>query len=109
MTDLEISKALALAIGWERAETCTSLFSDSPDITEVWVRQRHYDSIWRIFDHRDWAVAGPIAAKYNAFPLRVFGSAGADWSCKWACGQYVAVYADTPQKAIALAVIGAWK
>jgi hypothetical protein len=73
MTDLEISKALALAIGWERVETCTSLFADNEDVTEVWVRQKQYGSIWRIFDYREWSVIGPIADHYRMFP-EIFGA-----------------------------------
>ena len=105
MTELEINKALALAIG--HSKTHVNVLGETP---QVWV-QTVPNLAWmlRVFDYRDWNVIGPIAERYGCFPLKVFGSAGADWSCKWACGTYVAVYADTPQKAIAMAVIGAKK
>ena len=100
MTDLEISKALALAIGWERVEITTGHLCEG---VQAWVRQRHYDSAWRVFDYRDWAVIGPIAERYDAFPKKLASMEG--W---WAdvFGKD-ARFADTPQKAIALAVIGA--
>ena len=94
MTDLEINKALALAIGWDEAE----IFS--------WGVMCHQtDKYWHRFDYRDWNVIGPIAEKFDAFPKRLVSMEG--W---WAdvFGKD-ARFADTPQKAIALAVIGAKK
>ena len=80
MNDLEISKALALAIGWT-------------------------GGAWKMFDYRDWNVIGPIAERFDAFPKKLASMEG--W---WAdvFGKD-ARFADTPQKAIALAVIGAKK
>jgi len=92
MTDLEISKALALAIGWKK--DVIAVFSNE---MEVW------SGGWRIFDYRDWNVIGPIAERYNCFPSHTWGH----WE---SCVNYGSIYAeDTPQKAIALAVIGAKK
>lgn len=100
MTDLEINKALALAIGWPRKDVLTH----EPYSTEVRV---WFEREWMPFDYQDWATISPIAERYGAFPMR---------SCE--PGQWLAtfdghgmgvVYADTPQKAIALAVIGARK
>jgi len=87
MTDLEISKALALAIGWKKDDI--AMFSNE---MEVW------SGGWRTFDYRDWNVIGPIAERYDCFPTKMNGG----WYC-------LDEYADTPQKAIALYVIGAKK
>ena len=94
MTDPEISKALALAIGWKPC-----------DIRE------HYDAVairaglgwpyveWPTFDYRDWSVIGPIAERYDCFPYL-------DSMHKWDVMNLERYYSeDTPQKAIALAVI----
>ena len=98
MTDLEIDKALALAIGWKRI--LPNPEADGLKQCWVWIGFK-----WRLFSHRDWNVIGPIAARYNCFPLRLRGGA---WEAisrsKYKLGF---VKADNPQKAIALAVIGA--
>lgn len=92
MTDLEISKALALAIGWPKVY-------ESP--TAVWVSADTYDVDSRPFDYRDWNVIGPIAEKYNAFPYQLPGRP------EWYAGvhQHALVNCSTPQRAIAMAVI----
>jgi len=56
MTDLEIDKALALAIGWKEADMILDhkakrLCFDGPRLAGV-------------FDYRDWNVIGPIAALF---------------------------------------------
>ena len=94
MTDLEIDRALALAIGWRKTCESTKTF---------WVVEDSGNR--RVFSHRDWNVTGPIAARYDCFPVEVysgqwFSSVGND-------GKNFT--ADTPQRAIALAVIGAKK
>tara|TARA_R110000822_G_scaffold144177_2_gene282827 strand:+ start:402 stop:698 length:297 start_codon:yes stop_codon:yes gene_type:complete len=98
MTDLEIDKALALAIGYKLFDV---KFHD--DMWAVVV----FRGSWRVFDHRDWNVIGPIAEKYYCFPFRLRGGA---WEAI-SRGKYKLefVKSDTPQKAIALAVIGALK
>jgi hypothetical protein len=85
MTDLEINKALALVIGWQPIKVTDAVF--------VW---RGY---WCIFDYRDWNVIGPIAARYDCFPM----NDDAGWFSSNL--QNPVACADTPQKAIALAVI----
>ena len=98
MTDTEIDKALALAIGWETHQ--------------MWVGSTgnlylHVNSSWRVFSHKDWNVIGPIAERYNAFPIQ---SSKGTWSACVGDGSNMWVdHIDTPQKAIALAVIGAKK
>ena len=96
MTELEINKALALAIGW--LEEDTRIFSY--DRLAVRKASRKYLVPFRFFDYRDWNVIGPLAERYNCFP-------GKDMYGIWIGGKYPYVQADTPQKAIALAVIGA--
>ena len=90
MTDLEINKALALAIGWNPADfteldSGVLLCCDGPNRVGY-------------FDYQDWNVTGPIAARYDCFPYKWMGK----WEAQWERGYSSA---DTPQKAIALAVI----
>ena len=91
MTDLEISKALALAIGWNF--DCMTLNTDA--VRCYYPKQTAHDSSWRVFDYRDWNVISPIAEKYDCFPYR---SITGGWVRR--LGHHA-----TPQKAIALAVI----
>ena len=93
MTDLEISKALALAIGWKTNFVRINA-GTSQDMVKCWVYTGYF---WRQFDYRDWNVIGPIAEKYDCFPYKAYYGA---WVTNM--GQ---TNQDTPQKAIALAVI----
>ncbi len=97
MTDIEIDRALALAIGHEAA--CVNVLGEG--IPQVWVQvDPRFEWAFRVFDHRDWNVIGPITERYNASPMK---SPKGTWS---ACVDEVWVDGiDTPQKAIALAVI----
>jgi len=102
MTDIEISEALALAIGYKPRDV-----GWHSDMREIVVRRENSSNKdnWRVFDYRDWNVIGPIAERYNTFPIEdAFGRWFSDIGTQ---GKYVS--ADTPQKAIALAVIGAKK
>lgn len=93
MTDLEINKALALAIGWSEAA-----FRIRNGELLLQATERHFA---RPFDYKDWNVIGPIAERYDMFPM--VAACHAD---QWAiCTDKFEVYADTPRKAIALAVI----
>jgi hypothetical protein len=96
MTDLEISKALALAIGWgeEQLQIGTTRLG-----AKVLLAKPKEEADNRIFDYRDWNVIGPIAEEQDLFPYL----SGVGWIVSWAQG---GAY-DTPQKAIAMAVIGA--
>ena len=87
MTDLEIDRALALAIGWRKTCESTKIF---------WVVEDSGNR--RVFSHSDWNVIGPIAEKYDCFPWK-------DCRGNWVNKHYQ--HTTTPQKAIALAVIGA--
>mgnify|MGYP000535923563 CR=1 FL=1 len=104
MTDLEISRALALAIGWSERE----IYSIGEELQIGYYFDSSGDEVSRRFDYRDWAVAGPIAEKFDCFPYQ---SSAGTWittlGAKNAPWPFYA--ADTPQKAIALAVIGAEK
>ena len=98
MTDLEIDRALALAIGWTENRLHQH---DTPMLFCLG------DPYWRVFSHRDWNVIGPIAEMYNMFPYQLkIGEEREKWNVLVRGKDYVA---DTPQKAIALAVIGAKK
>lgn len=96
MTDLEVSKALALAIGWPASKIHTHLYGTGYAVSII---QPDMEAVLRIFDYRDWNVISPIAERYDCFPYR-------NYEEQWATGWGDAV-ADTPQMAIALAVIGA--
>ena len=93
MTDTEIDKALALAIGWETHQ--------------MWVGSTgnlylHVNSSWRVFSHKDWNVIGPIAKQFR---LLVDFKTCVAWQPNMSVGKR----GDTPQKAIALAVINGAK
>jgi hypothetical protein len=104
MSDLEISKALALAIGWDKSRISIGIAGTSPGHQYLVVRPDGY-KYGRPFNFLDWNVIGPIAAKYDCFPQKCCG----EWSSMVATNSLTWVEADTPQKAIALAVIGAKK
>lgn len=86
-TDLEISKALALAIGWREDQMYISLAG------QIFIRPEKF----RVFDYRDPTVIWPIAAKYNRFPSRC--SSGVWSSNNWF------TEANTPELAVAEVVI----
>ena len=96
MTDLEIDKALALAIGWNG-----NCVRNIEEVVILYTKQYG----WRVFSHRDWNVIGPIAERYNCFPFEdAFGRWFSDIGTN---GKKVGSY--SPRKAIALAVIGTKK
>ena len=98
MTDLEISTALALAIGWEPTQM---LIIAGKRYVASYPNGIEEGYNWTEFDYRNWAVIGPIAEKYKMFPQPYMN--------KWNVRGWSDTIADTPQKAIALAVIGATK
>ena len=106
-SDLEISRALALAVGWSRVQIIGDnvLVYTGNAYDKVWYSHSHswvYNN--RVFDYRDWNVIGPIAEKFDCFP-------GHSESLGWYAADrfFNGVSAETPQKAIALAVIQATK
>jgi hypothetical protein len=102
LTDVEISKALALAIGWDESTISIHFAGTHPSYRYILIcpdGRNHF----RTFNYLDWSVIGPIAAKYNKFPYVHRDKKGL------LDGQWVVwpdTIADTPQKAIAMAVIG---
>lgn len=95
MTELEISKALALAIGWKPEHMRENRLRKG----ELLV-QSSDEYFARPFSYADWNVIGPIAARYDCFPCLVGDdSVGNAWRVDYSDE------ADTPQKAIAMAVI----
>ena len=108
-TDAEISKALALAIGHTEHTFITAgmclVYTAHPH-DKVRPNGKYWVYNHRVFDYRDWNVIGPIAERYDAFP--VLAACNADqWVTSFMGNDAVLTYADTPQKAIALAVISA--
>jgi len=135
MTDLEISKALALAIGWTEDRRDENGCLDPDVITEgaafgqesgvfAWC-----DGIqWRRFDYRDPAVIWPIAERYGCFPsdmvsddFKKHQQQGYPDIEGWEVfmtdykrstltkAKWLHYRADTAAKAVALAVIGSAK
>ncbi len=97
MTDLEISKALALAIGWKKRHIRVThkgvlAAQQIPIGGGMWITN------WRAFDYRYWNVIGPIAAC-----CRLVVDFGDNSVCDEFCKYFYE--ADSPQKAIAMAVI----
>ena len=102
MTDLEISRALALAIGWNlRNVILKDLYGTR--LAQCWC----FTGVqWVEFDYRDWNVIGPIAEKFNAFPSKWNTDSEKVWYA-WDMVNRSTHAADTPQRAIAMAVIAA--
>ena len=95
MSAVEIDHALALAIGYREQDV--RLYFGRIQV------QRWNDFLdccsWYTFDHTSLTVAWPIAARYNCFPTLIDGRwlAETDTSEGWE---------DTPERAVAMAVIG---
>ena len=97
MTDLEINKALALAIGWQESDFSVMVGTDV-------VMCFNGCKFVGYFDYKNWSVIGPIAEKFDCFPFKWwFDTAKPCWSTS------EGPTADTPQRAIAVAVIGGVK
>lgn len=103
MNDLQISKALALAIGWPECDVI--LYTGAKRVLVV------RDDKICCFDYRDPAVIWPIAEKYFAFPGQYVDNDGK--VIAWEAALYsektgsnhCLTKADTAAKAVALAVI----
>jgi len=92
LSDLEISRRLALAIGWNNVSTHNgSCYVYEPSMF-----------VGRAFDYRDEVVAFRVAERFDCFPIKL----GKRW-CSFIrqYGNTIQGFSDTPQKAIALAVI----
>ncbi len=104
MTDLEINKALALAVGWLPGDIIEYPGQDYIGLP-VLINGRAI----KLFSYRFPVVIWPIAERYNVFPASEFhaGKLPRRW---WAFGRDMRLhFADTAAKAVALAVIGASK
>lgn len=96
MTDAEISRRLALAIGWKEEQMEASL-RDGCVLLPGGVFE-----MWRNFDYRDPAVIWPIAERFDAFPAKI----GDGWDVYYPdTDEYTR--SETAAKAVALAVIKA--
>lgn len=105
MTDAEISRRLALAIGWQEKQNDPDVILEldwREDTTQckVW-----FNGKWQTFDYRDPAVIWPIAERFNAFPTFLLGS----WTACIGTDFETEIDAETAAKAVALAVIKAHK
>ena len=102
MTDAEISRRLALAIGYLPEHV-----RKHHNHCAVW-RERGRLNLpfpgWYVFDYRDPAVIWPIAERFKCFPDHCEDVDGRGiWNVGKTCRDFV--YADTAAKAVALAVI----
>lgn len=97
MTDAEISRRLARAIGWKGPDII-----DYPGLDYVGIRTRIVAPCVRFFSYKFPTVIWPIAERFNCFPIRVEEG----WIA-WSGDRYCT--ADTAAKAVALAVIDRYK
>lgn len=97
MTDAEISRRLALAIGW-REEQIIDYAGQEYIGLPVYIN----GPVIKLFSYRFPSVIWPIAERYNCFPMASPGG----WCAYFDCSDTMAT-ADTAAKAVALAVIKA--
>lgn len=100
MTDVEISRRLALAIGWTKED----FYKDGDGSFVALKVSNGFGCSWRTFDYRDPAVIWPIAERFDCFPWIVATGALDPWASKLGLTTETA---DTAAKAVALAVIKA--
>lgn len=102
MTDTEIDKRLALAIGYRPKDVRQTLgrmvIVNRPVEVET--------ELWVEFDHTEWGTISPIAEKFDLFPVRITDG---KWS-RVVCGPAPAflltyIIESTPQRCIALAAL----
>jgi hypothetical protein len=106
MNDLQIDKALALAIGWKQhqiglgfhgSEQCIgineSLAGDSGEPRTFYDKSAGGWCV--VFDHKDWNVIGPIAKRYGMHVDFARNIA-------WPASNSVGTSGNSPQQAIAL-------
>ena len=106
MTDLEINKALTLAIGWPEHLIHTGRGFMPGE--KVWVcidsATKKTLSAWQAIDYRDPAVIWPIAERFDCFPWKSIKDDKEVWCAE---GQFARFYESCSKKAVAMAVIGA--
>lgn len=104
MNDAEISRRLALAIGWEPHNVTTQWGKDEFAHCFGGIQfVQDGGAAWRLFDYRDPTVIWPIAERFDCFPRLWDGSGDSAWLAY--CGDSGATFAGTAAKAVALAVI----
>lgn len=102
MTDAEISRRLALAIGYKPKQ----IRIEKRNVL-VWNKQTipGFEFIgWHKFDYFDPTVIWPIAERFDCFPSMWEGEGAKAWDV-WIDADERFVYAETAAKAVALAVI----
>lgn len=113
MTDIQISRALALAIGWKPHQmNGTTGFVAPVLFLCVAPATLTKQAVWRMFDYRMPDCIWPIAERYFAFPCQYVDNYGR--CVAWEASVYIEktsknvslVKADTAAKAVAMAVIG---
>jgi len=103
MTDAQISKALALAIGWQESD-----LYQGGDGSYVAVRRSGVFDTWKVFDYTDETVIWRVAERFDCWPYLL--TRDGTWRAvfKDRDGLYMTeAEADTAAKAVALAVIAA--
>jgi hypothetical protein len=96
MTDAEISRRLALAIGWKESDII-----EYPGQDYVGIRTKILAPCVRLFSYKFPTVIWPIAERFNCFPIRR-AVVEAGWIA-WSGARYCT--ANTAAKAVALVVI----
>ena len=105
MTDVEISRRLALAIGYTPKDVMLNL-SGGISVQRSESPQGYAVPGWYSFDYRDGETIWPIAEAYNCFPQKM--RAADLWSAPVLGNLYPRMnyeFADTAAKVVALAVI----
>ena len=110
MTDFEINRALALAIGWpphdiDVCEDSQTVYVCTHPATLKW------DALFQVFDYKAANVIWPIAERYGHFPIQQFHGSAKKITWKrfvWSKKKKIwMIYAaETAAKCAALAVIG---
>lgn len=101
MTDIEISKSLALAIGWKPHQmNGTTGFVAPVLFLCVAPATPTAQAVWRMFDYRMPDCIWPIAERFDCFPGMAYGF----WMAIGHGGRVA--YAETAAKSVAMAVIG---
>lgn len=106
MTDAQISRALALAIGYRPEDVRTA--PDACKVVEV-NRPCIYGDSWYRFDYDLPDVIWRVAERFDCFPVRSYpcGTEATVWQAYLPSQTTRYVVADTAAKAVALAVIKA--
>lgn len=101
MTDTEIDKRLALAIGYRPKDVRQTLgrmvIVNRPSEVK--------SEFWAPFDHTEWGTISPIAERFDLFPRKTFRGVWLTWCDRAPDFVPMRIEGTTPQRAIALAAI----